>query len=113
MRQATIRALEITENPYRAMTCGQLEATVAEGCRAQALAPPDVSGQLRLTAQAEADAWQQSADAEARHDQAEAASAKALAGQLGAEKARLEAIHADYESWSGKTRASQRSRGRG
>ncbi len=86
------------------MTRGQLEATVAEGGRAQALAPPDVSGQLRLTAQAEADAWQQSADAEVRHDQAEAVSAKALAGQLGAEKARLEAIHADYESWSGKTR---------
>ena len=62
-----------------------------------------MSGQLRLTAQAEADAWQQSADAEVRHDQAEAASAKALAGQLGAEKARLEAIHANYESWSGKT----------
>jgi CheY-like chemotaxis protein len=104
MRQATIGALEITENPYRAMTCGQLEAKVAEGDRAQTLAPPDVSGQLRLTAQAEADAWQQSADAEVRHDQAEAASAKALAGQLGAEKARLEAIHADYERWSGKTR---------
>ena len=104
MREATIRALEITEAPYRAMTRGQLEATVAEGGRAQALAPPDVSGQLRLTAQAEADAWQQSADAEVRHDQAEAASAKALAGQLGAEKARLEAIRADYESWSGKTR---------
>ena len=104
MREATIRALEITEDPYQAMTRGQLEAKVAEGGRAQALAPPDVSGQLRLTAQAEADAWQQSADAEVRHDQAEAASAKALAGQLGAEKARLEGIHADYESWSGKTR---------
>ena len=103
MRQATIRALEITENPYQAMTCGQLEAKAAEGGRAQALAPPDVSGQLRLTAQAEADAWQQSADAEVRHDQAEAASAKALARQLGAEKARLEGIHTDYESWSGKT----------
>ncbi len=97
MREATIRALEITEDPYRAMTRGQLEATVAEGGRTQALAPPDVSGQLRLTAQAEADAWQQSADAEVRHDQAEAASAKALAGQLGAEKARLEAIHASAE----------------
>jgi len=104
MRETTIGALEIAEDPYRAMTRGQLEATVAEGDRAQALAPPDVSGQLRLTAQAEADAWRQSADAEVRHDQAEAASAKALAGQLDAEKARLEAIHADYESWSGKTR---------
>ena len=103
MREATIGALEIAEDPYRAMTCGQLEAKVAQGDWAQTLAPPDVSGQLRLTAQAEADAWQQSADAEVRHDQAEAASAKALAGQLGAEKARLEGIHADYESWSGKT----------
>ena len=31
--------------------------------RAHAAAPPDVSSQLRLTAQAEADAWQQAADA--------------------------------------------------
>ena len=112
MREATIGALEIAEDPYRAMTHGQLEAKVAEGGRAQALAPPDVSGHLRLTAQAEADAWQQSADAEVRHDQAEAASAKALAGQLGAEKARLEAIRADYESWSGKTREARETAGK-
>jgi hypothetical protein len=103
MREATIGALEIIEEPCRSMTRGQLEATVAEGGRIQALAPPDVSGQLRLTAQAEADAWQQAADAEVRDDQAESASAKALAGRLGAEKARLEGIHADYESWSEKT----------
>lgn len=113
MREASIGALEITEGPYRAMTRGQLEARVAEGGRAQALAPPDVSGQLRLTAQAEADAWQQSVDAEVRHDQAEVASAKALAGQLGAEKARLEAMHADYESWSDKTRESRETAGKG
>jgi conjugative relaxase-like TrwC/TraI family protein len=112
MREATIRALEITEDPYRAMTCGQLEAKVAEGDRAQALALPDVSGRLRLTAQAEADAWQQSADAEVRHDQVEAASAKALARQLGAEKARLEGIHAHYESWSGKTSEAREVAGR-
>jgi len=112
MREATIGALEIAEDPYRAMTCGQLEAKVAQGDWAQTLAPPDVSGQLRLTAQAEADAWQQSADAEVRHDQAEAASAKALAGQLGAEKARLEGIHADYESWSGKTSEAREVAGR-
>jgi len=112
MREATIGALEITEDPYRAMTRGQLEAKVAEGDRAQVLAPPDVSGQLRLTARAEADAWQQSADAEVRHDQAEAASAKALAGQLGAEMTRLEGIHADYESWSGKTKEARETAGK-
>jgi hypothetical protein len=112
MREATIRALEIAEDPYRAMTCGQLEAKVAEGGRAHALAPPDVSGQLRLTALAEADAWQQSADADVRHDQAEATSAKALARELGAEKARLEGIHADYESWSGKTREARETAGK-
>ena len=103
LRRATIRPGN-HRSPLPGHDPGQLEATVAEGGRAQALAPPDVSGQLRLTAQAEADAWQQSADAEVRHDQAEAVGAKALAGQLGAEKARLKAIHADYESWSGKTR---------
>ncbi len=112
MRDATIRALEIIEDPYRAMTHGQLEAKVAEGGRAQALAPLDVSGQPRLTAQAEADAWQQSADAELRHDQAEAASAKALAGQLGTEKAQLEGIRADHESWSGKTREARETAGK-
>ena len=53
-----------------------------------------------------------SADAEVRHDQAEAASAKALAWQLGAEKARLEAIHADYESWSGKTKETRETAGK-
>ena len=113
MREAAIGALEITEDSYRAMTLGQLEAKVAEGDRAQALAPPDVSGQLRLTAQAEADAWQQSADAEVRHDQVESGSAKALAAQLGAEKARLEGINADYENLVGQDCRSQGNRGSG
>ena len=71
--------------------------------RAQAGAPPDVSRQLRLTAQAEADAWQQSADAATRHDQAGAASAAILAGQLAAERQRLEADNARYEKWSAAT----------
>ena len=67
------------------MSRGELEARVLEGDRAQATAPPDVSSQLRLTAQAEADAWQQSADAEAEHDQVQAENARSLAATLAAE----------------------------
>ena len=66
------------------MSVGDLEARILEGERAQASAPPDVSSQLRLTAQAEADALAQSADAQARHDQAAAAGASALARHLAA-----------------------------
>ena len=65
MRLAAIRALEIRDESdiIRGMTYGQLESRTLEAERAQASAPPDVSRQLRLTAQAEADAWQQSAEA--------------------------------------------------
>ena len=77
MRQAAIRALEIRDEAdiIRGLTRGELEARILDAERAQASAPPDVSRQLRLTAQAEADAWQQAADAATRHDHAEAASA--------------------------------------
>ena len=71
--------------------------------RAQAAAPPDVSRQLRLTAQAEADARRQSADAAYRRDEAEAANAKALADQLAAELQQLEAVNTRYEQWSADT----------
>jgi hypothetical protein len=50
------------------MTRGELEARILDGDRALASAPPDVSRELRLIAQAEADAWQQSADADIRRD---------------------------------------------
>ncbi len=89
MRAATIRALEFRDEAdiIRGMTRGELEAQVLDGERAQASAPPDVSSQLRLTAQAEANtlaqsADAQSADAQARHDHAAAASAMALARQV-------------------------------
>ena len=85
------------------MSRGELEARVLQGERAQATAPPDVSGRLRLTAQAEADAWQQSAAAETEHDLMQAHEARALANQMAAEKSRLEAASARYEEWSAKT----------
>ena len=103
MRSSTMKGLAIPENPDAMMTRGQLEARILDGDRAQAVAPPDVSGQLRITAQAEADAWRQSADAAAAHDQPAAANARALARQLTAEKTRLEAMNATYEAWSGRT----------
>ena len=103
MRLSTMKALAIPENPYATMTGGELEARIFDGDRALATAPPEVSGQLRITAQAEADAWQQSADASAAHAQPAAAHAHALAIQVTAEKTRLEAMNAAYEEWSGRT----------
>ena len=85
------------------MSRGELEAQILEADRAQATAPPDMSSQLRLTAQAEADAWQQSADAEAEHDQVRAGNARSLAAALAAETSRLEAANARYEEWSART----------
>jgi len=82
------------------MTQGALEARILDGDRVQASAPPDLSHQLRLTAQAEADAWQQSAAADIRHDSAESAGAKALAGHLAAQREQLEAANARYEKWA-------------
>ena len=77
---------------------------VLAGERAQASAPPDVSGTLRVTAQAEADALRQSADAEVQHDETGAASARTLARQLAAERQRLEAGSIRYETWTAGTR---------
>jgi hypothetical protein len=55
MRSSTLKALAIPEDLYATMTRGELEARILDGERAQAAAPPEVSGYLRLTAQAEAD----------------------------------------------------------
>jgi hypothetical protein len=65
MRKAVFTVLELRDEAdiIRGLSRGGLEARILEAERAQAGAPPDVSGQLRLTAQAEADALAQSADA--------------------------------------------------
>ena len=52
---------------WAGMDRGQLEARTAAAERAQATAPPDVAGELRRTAHAEADAPQQAADAQVRN----------------------------------------------
>ena len=105
LRRDTVRALEIADEQaeLRAMSRGELEGQVLQGERAQATAPRDVSSQLRLTAQADADAWQQAADAEAEHDQVRAANARSLAATLAAQASRLEAANARYEEWSART----------
>ena len=105
LRNDTFRALEIVgaHAEIRAMSRGELEAQVLQADRAQATAPPDTSSQLRLTAEAEADAWQQAADAEADHDQLGAENARSLAATLAAEASRLEAANARYEEWSART----------
>ena len=100
--RTAIRALEIRDETeiVRRMTHGELEARILDGDRALASAPPDVSRELRLTAQAEADAWQQSADAEIRHDPAGSAGATALARHMAAQREQLEAANARYETWA-------------
>ena len=106
MRQEVIRELEYPDEAamWAGMDRGQLEAHTAAAERAHATAPPDVAGELRLTARAEADALQQGADAEVRNDAAEAASASALTGELAARRQQLEAGNADYEAWAEATR---------
>ena len=105
MRQATIRALEIRDEAdiIRGLTRGELEARILAAERTHVAAPPEVSSQLQLTAQAEADAWQQAADAATRHDHAKVTSSQALASQIGAERQRLEAVSDRYEEWSSAT----------
>ncbi|HEY3651032.1 MAG TPA: MobF family relaxase [Streptosporangiaceae bacterium] len=109
MRRAVLAALEIRDEAdiIRSLDHGELEARVLQGQRARAAAPPDVSRQLRLTAQAEADAYRQAADAQTRHDHTGAASATVLAAQLAAERHSLEAANARYEQWSAGTHATR------
>jgi hypothetical protein len=113
LRQAAIRALEIRDETeiVRRMTHGELEARILHGDRAQASAPPDVSRELRLTAQAEADAWQQSADAETNHDPAGSAGAKALARHLAAQREQLEAANARYQTCAADTSSRRQTAG--
>jgi hypothetical protein len=102
MRTAVLAALEIRDEAdiIRGLDRGELETRALQGERARAIAPPDVSSRLRLTAQAEADALQQFANAQAQHDHPGAASATALAAQLAAERQSREAGNARYEQWS-------------
>jgi hypothetical protein len=105
LRRDTFRALEIADEhaEIRAMSRGELEAHVLDGDRAQATAPRDTSSQLCMTSQAQADAWQQSADAETEHDQVRAKNARSLATALAAQTSRLEAANSQYEEWSART----------
>jgi conjugative relaxase-like TrwC/TraI family protein len=102
MRRTAIRALELRDETeiLRCMTHGELEARTLDGDCAVASAPPDVSRELGLTAQAEADAWEQSADAKIRHDTAGSADAKELARHMAAQREQLEAANARYEKWA-------------
>jgi hypothetical protein len=114
MRQAAIRALEIRDETevMRGMTQGELETRILDADPALASAPPDVSRELRLTAQAEADAWQQSADADIRRDQTGSADAKALARYLVAHREQLEAANARYEKWAADTSSRREAAGK-
>ena len=114
LRQAAIRALELRDDTeiIRRMTHGELEARILDGDRALASAPPDVSRELRLTAQAEADAWQQSADAQIKHDQAASADATALARHMAARREQLQAANARYQTWATDTSSRREAAGK-
>ena len=114
MRKVVLAALEISDEAdiIGYLDRGELEARALHGQRARAAAPPDVSSQLRLTAQAEADAHQEAAEAHALHDQPGAASATALAVQLAAERQHLEADNTRYEQWSADTRTTRDAAGK-
>ena len=114
LRQAAIRALEIRDETevLRRMTHGALEARILDAERALASAPLDVSRKLRLTAQAEADAWQQSADAEIAGDKAGWAGSAALARHMAAQREQLEAANARYETWTADTSGRREAGGR-
>ena len=114
MRKAVFAALEIRDEAdvICGLDRGELEARSVQGPRARAAAPPDVSSQLRLTAQAEADTHRQSADVQTQHDHVGAASATVLAAQLAAERQRLEADNARYEKWSTDSRSTREEAGK-
>jgi hypothetical protein len=114
LRRTAIRALEIRDETEitRRMTCGELEAQILDGDHTQASAPPAVSRELQLTAQAEADAWQQSADARINHDPAGSADATALARHMAGRREQLEAANARYEKWAASTSSRREAAGK-
>jgi hypothetical protein len=114
MRQTVLAALEIRDEAdiIRGLDRGELEARALQGEHAHVAAPPDVSRRLRATAQAEADARQQAADAHTRHDHTAADGATALAGRLAADRQRLEVANARYEQWSTGTHAARETAGK-
>jgi conjugative relaxase-like TrwC/TraI family protein len=105
MRRDTITQLEIRdeEQPYRALTRGELEAKEQHARRAYAAAPKDVSAELKDTALAAADQRQAAVEAEAQGDEVTAKALHSLADLLGTQKTTLEADHARHENWSAQT----------
>ena len=85
---------------------------VLQGERARAAAPPDVSSQLRLTAQAEADAHRQVRRRPSPARPYRRGQRQALAAQLATERQRLEADNARYEQWSAGTHATRDAAGK-
>jgi len=95
-RADAVRELKVPDEhaELKAASRGELEARVLDGYRALDTAPPDVSAALKLTSQAEADARADAAAADVRHDEAEAAQQRTLAGQLAGKAAELEQAQA-------------------
>ena len=114
MRKAVFTALEIRDEAdiICGLDRGELEGRALQGQRARAAAPPDVSSQLRLAAQAEADARRQAVEAQIQHDHTAEVRATALAAQLAAERQRLEADNARYEQRSADTHATRDTAGK-
>ena len=106
-RQDAVRELGVPDDQaqVRAASRGELEAHVLDGYRVLATAPPDVSGELRLTAQAEADARADTAAAQVNRDEAQALQFRALGDQLAARTAELEEAQAARDEYDRTTDA--------
>ena len=114
MQRDTFHALQIADEraEIRAMSRGELEAASSRATARRRPRRRTCPDPLRLTAQAEADAWQQSAGAETEHDLVQAHEARALANPLAAEKSGLEAASARYEKWSAMTAITRETAGK-
>jgi Transcription factor WhiB len=99
MRRAVFTALEMRDEAdiLRGLDRGELEARALQGQRAHAAAPPDVSSQLRLTAQAEADAHQQIIEAQTCHGRIGKANATTLAATA---RYRRQPPHLPYSTYT-------------
>jgi hypothetical protein len=102
MRRDAIQALEIADDAalIRAASHGELEARVTRGEQSQAAAPAPAHN-LRAVTLAEAEAKTRAADPDA--DEATRAEAVSLVSILSVQRAKLEAVQAEYDRWSTET----------
>ena len=95
-----------------AMSRGELEGQVLRGERVRATAPRDVSSQLRLTWQADADAWQQAATPKHSTIRRRQITPGRWPPRWPRRQAAVEAANARYEEWSARTASTREMAGK-